>query len=343
MSPPFLAGPLLATEPTPLEAAARAGTRSDPAPGAFEDVRCYGCGADGADLVLVGEDDLGGRPGAFRFVRCRDCALVYQRPRLRAAAVRGYYDADYPSHRAGSSWGPLTPLVRRAFQAHDRRKEALVAAHVRLSAATRVLDVGCATGSFLSRLRTRHGVHATGLDWIDVPGRDPAVELLHGALEDVPLAGRRFDLVTMWHFLEHAYDPPGALRAARDALAPDGRLVIEVPDLESVSARLFGRRWPGVQAPQHTVLFTRATLRRMVEAAGLEVVSHERHGAFPPYFYLFCGAVFRLRDLVGSRRRGLDLRRLTLPYFLGRLALWPLDLLERRVPFAMQTLVCRRP
>ena len=108
----------------------------------------------------------------------------------------------------------------------------------------------------------------------------------------------------MWHFLEHDYDPLRSLRTARTLLRPGGRLVVEVPRLDSRTFAWFGSRWPGLQAPQHTVLFDRAHLLRSSQAAGLEVVDYLPYGAFPAYFYLFTGVAFQL-----LRGRGLNLDR----------------------------------
>jgi hypothetical protein len=113
--------------------------------------------------------------------------------------------------------------------------------------------------------------------------------------------------------------------------------VIEVPRLDSRTWKLYHERWPGLQAPQHTVLFTRQSLHAMVEAAGLEVVDYLPYGAFPAYFYLFAGAAFKL-----LKGRGLNLDRAILPYFIGQLLLFPVLLFERRLNLAMQTLVCKR-
>ena len=120
------------------------------------------------------------------------------------------------------------------------------------------------------------------------------VEFHCGLFYEADLAPDRFDLVTMWHFLEHDYDPLRSLETARRVLKPEGRLVIEVPRLDSRTFRWFGNRWPGLQAPQHTVLFDRDTLLRAVRKSGLEVVDYLPYGAFPAYFYLFTGAAFRL-------------------------------------------------
>ena len=136
----------------------------------------------------------------------------------------------------------------------------------------------------------------------------------------------------MWHFLEHDYDPRRSLGHARDALKPGGCLIVEVPRLDSLSFRLFRNRWPGIQAPQHTALFDRERLVRMVTQAGFEVVEHLPYGAFPPYFYLFCGVAFTV-----LRGRGLNLGRAIYAYFAGQLLLLPLLPFLSRMNFAMQT------
>jgi hypothetical protein len=107
--------------------------------------------------------------------------------------------------------------------------------------------------------------------------------------------------------------------------------------LDSVSFRLFAERWPGLQAPQHTVLYTRDTLRSMVTRAGLEIVDWRPWGAFPAYFYLFAGVAFKL-----LRGKGLNLARAVYPYFLGELLCSPLLVFEKQLNLAMQTVVVRR-
>lgn len=308
---------------------------------AFEWVACYGCGGESRRDFLTAQDDLTGKPGTFRFVTCLDCGLVYQCPRLHLSKIAAYYDDDYVSHRKRTDWGLLTPLYERAMSAHDRAKVALVRRHVELSARSEVLDVGSGSGTFLQRVRAETGARVTGVDFKDLSHlpwyRD--VDFRRGLFyeQDLPRGG--FDLVTLWHFLEHCYDPRRTLDTARDLLREGtGRLVIEVPRLDSVSFRLFRGRWPGLQAPQHTVLFTKEQLLRFVREAGLEVVEHLPYGAFPPYFYLFTGAAFLYR-----RGRGLDLTKVVAPYFLGQALLAPVLAFERRLNLAMQTVVCRRP
>lgn len=304
-----------------------------------EEVPCYLCGSREADDFLVGEDDYTGKPGSFPFVRCRACQLVYQNPRLRLEHIKPYYDAEYIAHRKRTRWGVLTPLYNRAMARHDRRKVELVERYLKLTEDSEVLDVGCGAATFLLQLRRQLGVRATGVDFKDLshlPGFDE-IDFHCGLFYDQDFGADRFDLVTMWHFLEHDYDPCRTLAHARQVLKPEGRLLIEVPRLDSMSFKLFGRRWPGVQAPQHTVLYDRAKLLRMLDQAKLEVVDYLPYGAFPPYFYLFAGTAFSL-----LRGRGLNLSLAIYPYFVGQVLLTPVLWFERQLNLAMQTVICRR-
>jgi 2-polyprenyl-3-methyl-5-hydroxy-6-metoxy-1,4-benzoquinol methylase len=311
-----------------------------PSSAVLESVACYGCAADDCDEFITAQDDYTGKPGRFRFVHCRRCGLVYQNPRIDIEHIRAYYDDEYIAHRKKTNWGVLTGFYNRAMAKHDRAKLAIVRRYCALDAGNAALDVGCGAGTFLLRVRERYGAHVAGVDFKDLAGRAgfESIDFRCGLFYEQDFGDRRFDLVTMWHFLEHDYDPPRTLRRARDLLAPDGRLVIEVPRLDSVSFRLFRERWPGLQAPQHTALYTKQSLLEMVGRAGLAVVDYLPYGAFPPYFYLFAGVAFKL-----LRGRGINLAKAIYPYFLGQLLLSPLLLFERRLNLAMQTVVCRRP
>ena len=305
----------------------------------FERVTCYLCGASEHTDFVVAQDDLGGTPGHYRFVTCTRCGLAFQNPRVALEHIGQFYDDTYIAHRKKRDWGLLTPLFERAMNKLDADKDRIVSRYARLDADSEVLDVGCAVGTFLQRLRQRYGAKVAGVDFKDLRSAPSlqGVEFHCGLFYDVSLGSSRFDLITMWHFLEHDYDPMRSLETARRVLKPEGRLVIEVPRLDSRTFTWFGDRWPGLQAPQHTVLFDRDTLLRAVRKAGLEVVEYLPYGAFPAYFYLFTGAAFRL-----LKGRGLNLDKAILPYFLGQVLTLPLLLFERRLNLAMQTVVCRR-
>jgi SAM-dependent methyltransferase len=301
-----------------------------------EENPCPCCGGREASFFVAAEDDLTGKPGRFSFVRCRACDLVYQSPRIVLEDIGAYYDSEYIAHRKKTDWGVFTPLYKWGMDGHDRRKVELVGRYLPLRRGLRALDIGCAVGSFLQRLRTEHGAEVTGVDFKDLRGAVTleGVDFRLGTLREADFGGDRFDLITMWHFLEHDYEPLQTLERARGLLAPGGRVVIEVPRLDSRTYALYQDRWPGLQAPQHTCLFDFRSLERLCEKGGLRVVDHLPWGAFPAYFYLFAGAAFHVR-----KGRGLDVGRAIGPYFAGQLLLSPLLLFEKKLNLAMQTII----
>jgi len=304
----------------------------------FENVSCYYCDSEDYQFFLKGEEDLTGKEGEFQYVKCRACNLVYQNPRIDIDQIKSFYDGEYISHRKKKDWGILTPLYERAMTKHDRDKDKIVAKYVDLNASTEVLDVGCAVGTFLLHLQKKYKCKISGVDFkegLNYPDFDK-IEFYEGLFYEQDLQAKRYDLVSMWHFLEHCYDPNQSLQMAHKVLKKKGKLIIEVPRLDSLTFKIFGRKWPGVQAPQHTVLYDKEKFISMMKKNGFKVIQYMPYGAFPPYFYIFAGTYFRL---IGKK---LNLNRIIFPYFLGQFLLTPILLFQKYLNLSMQTVVCEK-
>lgn len=102
---------------------------------------------------------------------------------------------------------------------------------------------------------------------------------LVGTLPHSELRPGSFDVVTMWHSLEHVHRPLAILREAYRLLVPGGKLIIATPNIESLPFRVFGRSWFGLDLPRHLTHFTPRTLTAMLQTAGFrtEPVRQMRH------------------------------------------------------------------
>src|SRR5262249_1493434 len=126
-----------------------------------------------------------------------------------------------------------------------------------LTAPRRWLDVGCGHGHFCCAARQAlPGVELDGLDWgesVEGARRRRCVDQAHrGSLPAVAASLRgRYDVVSMFHYLEHVLDPAAEIAAAREVLEPGGYLVIEVPEPDSVIGRALGPLWVNWLQPQH--------------------------------------------------------------------------------------------
>src|SRR4029078_2621387 len=175
----------------------------------FESIPCYLCGSTASTPFIWGEDYLTGKPGRFTFVSCDRRGLRYQNPRLTIEHIKPYYSDEYIAHRKKSDWGVLSGFFLWVIDRHDRQKYALVSRFVKLDAQSRVLDVGCAVGTFLQKIRTRYSSHVRGVDFADLSANPSlaGVDFRCGLFCDQDFGDARFDLITMWHYLEHAHEP----------------------------------------------------------------------------------------------------------------------------------------
>jgi SAM-dependent methyltransferase len=155
----------------------------------------------------------------------------------------------------------------------------------------RLLEIGCASGAFL-----RSAVEA---GWV-VVGIEPSEELsakarealmgrgevLCTTLQNASLPPSSFDAVVLWDVLEHVCDPMGFMRACTSLLRPGGYLFANVPDLDSMQARILGTRWP-LFLPEHLNYFNRRSLRLCGTRANLTWMQFGRRPASFSISYVF--------------------------------------------------------
>ncbi len=225
----------------------------DPLPGGAR-AACPVCGSPAPSTERF-------RPVALR--RCASCGLLFAAD-LPGDAGRIYADDAYAAQR-------MDDHTRR--RRHDaERRVRWTRARVR---GARLLEVGAGTGFFLARA-VADGFDAIGVEPSDLSASFArtrlGVDVRTGYLDTADLPEREFDAVCMWHVLEHAADPVGLLRDVRARLRPGGRLVIEVPNIESVGARLRRGSWAHLDPGAHVCHFAPGSLTAALERAGFAVV-----------------------------------------------------------------------
>jgi SAM-dependent methyltransferase len=94
------------------------------------------------------------------------------------------------------------------------------------------------------------------------------LDVMVGQLTEVDIPDASFDVVTMWHVLEHMPHPRTTLQEVARILRPGGLLVLTCPIVDSWEARTFGPCWSGYDVPRHLYTFSRKTLGRLFDECG---------------------------------------------------------------------------
>ncbi|MGW0965256.1 class I SAM-dependent methyltransferase [Streptomyces sp. NPDC002516] len=246
---------------------------------------CPWCGAERLRTRLSTPDLRQRKPGTFAVDECGDCAHAFQNPRLTPEGMAFYRREareDAPDALAGRL--PAHPGLA------GRRRSA-ARALLPFTEPESWLDVGTGHGHFPAAAKQVHPY--TSFDGLDPTRRVERaraagrVEEAHvGRLTDPRIAERlraRYDVVSMFHQLEHVPEPREELRAALAVLRPGGHLLVEVADPDCAFGALLGKWWPAYGQPRRLHLVPLPNLLGELEALGCVVVATDRRGPHIPH------------------------------------------------------------
>lgn len=234
---------------------------------------CVACGGR-VERRLFTAPAFDGDGSRYALVECAGCRLVRIDPTLHGDALARYYAPEY----FGRGDAKFHPLLERFIRLLTARRARALLRHLGESPSPsprppRVLDIGCGRGALLGQFHAL-GCECHGVERTDFPltHLGPGLHLHRGRLESLEFPAGYFDVVVLWHVLEHLSHPMQTLACARHLLRPGGVLAVAVPNFASLQAGLFGASWFHLDLPRHLFHFPLATLRRCLEETGFEVV-----------------------------------------------------------------------
>ncbi len=207
--------------------------------------------------------------GTYRIDACRECGAGATMPRPSPEELSRCYEATY-----GYSTHDL-------IETEKRRRAAAILDWSGVTTG-KILDVGCMFGFLLDEARAR-GMVTYGIELSPEPAQvaaDKGHDVHTGTIEE--LAAKRpnlkFSAIFAQHVLEHIPDPHAFLATAKTMLEPGGKLVICVPNFEARLRKVTRNGWGWYQVPVHLHHFSSRALRKLVDDAGLELVTERTRG-----------------------------------------------------------------
>ncbi|MGV3766573.1 MAG: class I SAM-dependent methyltransferase [Chitinophagaceae bacterium] len=205
----------------------------------------------------------------FSVWTCAQCTLRFTQDVPPADAIGPFYAATHYVSHSDTEEG----LVNKVYQLVKKRtikgKVNKINQWCEGKKGT-LLDIGCGTGSFLAAMKT-DGWKVDGLE-PDPGARTLAAEktgqdiLAPEKLYELPASS--YDVITLWHVLEHVHDLQGYAASFQRLLKPGGKLLIAVPNYTSADAQHYGGFWAAWDVPRHLYHFSPRSVNMLMEGYG---------------------------------------------------------------------------
>ena len=200
----------------------------------------------------------------FTIQQCNSCYFLFTNPRPPEEQIGKYYQSEeYISHHDESK--SLMSKVYTSVRDYTIAGKVKLINELNTGKGT-ILDIGCGTGNFILACKN---------DGWKIAGTEPDQEARIIALKrvgepvfnninDVEISGKSYDIITLWHVLEHVHQLNETLAWLQKHLNPDGKIIIAVPNPQSYDAGKYGRFWAAYDVPRHLYHFTRDSMKKLL-------------------------------------------------------------------------------
>lgn len=217
----------------------------------------------------------------FAIQQCEHCSFRFTNPRPEASTLEAYYQSSkYVSHNDKSE-GVINALYRYV-RSHTLQQKLRLLNSLHPNKGS-LLDVGCGTGLFLDTCK-KGGWTIKGIE-PDINARSLAESRINNSIDPTldSVVDRQFDVITMWHVLEHVPNLSNTMGKLYDRLKPSGTLLLALPNSNSLDAKHYGRYWAAYDLPRHLSHFTPTTVKELVNRNGFNCMG-ERPMLFDSFY-----------------------------------------------------------
>tara|TARA_B100000614_G_scaffold242761_1_gene245356 strand:+ start:6256 stop:7059 length:804 start_codon:yes stop_codon:yes gene_type:complete len=206
----------------------------------MEIIRCPLCNSsDHLRFMLLNDRFDETNKQKFKIVKC-DCNFIFLNPRPSENEINKYYMKNYIPHSSKNSYlYELAQKISYYFKHRFLSKNYVI---------KNILDYGAGNGNFGKYFKNK-GYNVTNYD---------PVTNVSGSLND------KYDMVTMWHSLEHIHNLDNCLKLIYSKMKPNGKLLIAVPNIDASEIKFFKSRWIAFDAPRHLYHFNESSIQRLL-------------------------------------------------------------------------------
>ena len=219
------------------------------------------------DLFLTNE--------AFEIHECLKCGLLFTEPRPKPEEIGKYYQSEeYYSHQENKKG--FVPRIYEAVKSVNLKKKYKMA--TKGLEPGRMLEIGCGAGDFLHTME-KHGWTCTGIEPSEsakeIATKKVKAKLLNPQEID-KLEDESFDLITMWHVLEHVDNLKEEIKQLQRLVKKGGRLVLALPNFKSADAQYYKEYWAAYDVPRHLNHFCRESINNIFKTTDFKRIKTDK-------------------------------------------------------------------
>lgn len=219
------------------------------------------------DLFLTNE--------AFEIHECLKCGLLFTEPRPKLEEIAKYYQSEeYYSHQENKKG--FVPHIYEEVKSINLKKKYKMA--TKDLEPGRMLEIGCGAGDFLHIMEI-HGWDCTGIEPSE-SAKEIATKKVKAVLlnpqEINQLEDESFDLITMWHVLEHVDNLKEEIYQLQRLLKKGGRLVLALPNFKSADAQYYKEYWAAYDVPRHLNHFCRESINNIFKTTDFKRIKTDK-------------------------------------------------------------------
>ena len=236
--------------------------------------KCPWCGSDKSQIHLWLKDEFLTHED-FQIYECKSCGLLYTEPRPDKNEIGKYYQSEtYYSHKENKK-GFIPKIYETVKRVNLKRKYKLATKEMPQG---KVLDIGCGVGDFLQIMETQ-GWDTMGIEPSEEAKAIATKRLNNKVLnpEEIDqLKDQSFDLITMWHVLEHVDNLKEEIQHIERLLKSKGRLVLALPNFKSYDAQFYNTQWAAYDVPRHLNHFCKESIVKIFRNSELKLIDTDK-------------------------------------------------------------------
>lgn len=197
----------------------------------------------------------------FSLYRCLSCGVDFTNPRPKKDRIKKYYDL-----KKYDSYNKKSGFFRFIYSFIQKLNNSYKTSLLKKYKIGSLLDYGSGSGSFVNHTQKK-GYTSFGYE--------PINKLKHNTIhkKKTIIKKQKYDWITLWHVLEHTYDPKETLKNLKKLLNKGGLMAVAIPNISSYDNIYYNKHWAGYDVPRHLFHFNASSFEKLVTFSNLKIIN----------------------------------------------------------------------